>query len=130
MRAGSVTVDVCDGGCGGLWFDQFELQKVDEPHETAGEILLHVHQSHGVAVDYTRRRHCPKCPALVMMRRYFSPQRLVEVDECPGCGGLWLDAQELGRIRRELGATSGTPPPAQRLLARLTCRYTITAARK
>jgi hypothetical protein len=34
-----------------------------------------------------------------MMRHFFSPKRQVEVDECPGCGGVWLDAGELGRIR-------------------------------
>ena len=30
MVAGEITVDVCKGGCGGIWFDHFELQKVDE----------------------------------------------------------------------------------------------------
>ena len=35
-----ITVDVCKQGCGGIWFDRFELQKVDEMHESAGEILL------------------------------------------------------------------------------------------
>jgi len=27
-------VDVCQNGCGGIWFDNFELEKVDEKHET------------------------------------------------------------------------------------------------
>jgi Zn-finger nucleic acid-binding protein len=35
----------------------------------------------------------------VMMRHFFSIKKDVEVDECPGCGGFWLDAGELGRIR-------------------------------
>ena len=25
-----VTVDVCEGGCGGIWFDAFELKKFDD----------------------------------------------------------------------------------------------------
>ena len=33
----TITLDVCEGGCGGIWFDNFELEKVDEPHESAGE---------------------------------------------------------------------------------------------
>ena len=37
MTAGDVTVDVCKGGCGGMWFDNYELKKFDEPHESAGE---------------------------------------------------------------------------------------------
>ena len=27
---GDLSVDVCEGGCGGIWFDHFELKKVDE----------------------------------------------------------------------------------------------------
>jgi Zn-finger nucleic acid-binding protein len=34
-----------------------------------------------------------------MMRRYFSPRTQIEIDECPGCGGIWLDAEELEGIR-------------------------------
>ncbi len=31
-----ITLDVCQGGCGGIWFDNFELQKVDECPACAG----------------------------------------------------------------------------------------------
>jgi len=34
-----------------------------------------------------------------MMRHFFSVKKQVEVDECPGCGGFWLDAGELRKIR-------------------------------
>jgi Zn-finger nucleic acid-binding protein len=34
-----------------------------------------------------------------MMRHYFSVREEVEVDECPGCGGVWLDQGELRKIR-------------------------------
>ena len=40
MKVGDVMVDVCQGGCGGIWFDNYELEKFDEPHESAGEELL------------------------------------------------------------------------------------------
>jgi Zn-finger nucleic acid-binding protein len=33
------------------------------------------------------------------MRHFFSVKKEVQVDECPGCGGIWLDAGELGKIR-------------------------------
>ena len=36
----------------------------------------------------------------------FSAKRRVEVDECPGCGGCWLDAGELEKIREELDETT------------------------
>ena len=36
------------------------------------------------------------------MRRHFvSTKHEVEVDECSGCGGIWLDAGELGQIRSQ-----------------------------
>ena len=93
----NITVDVCKQGCGGLWFDQFELEKVDEPHESAGESLLLIDGK--VKADPSKRHKCPKCKDVVMMRHFFSVKRDVEVDECPQCAGIWLDYGELGRIR-------------------------------
>ncbi|RKZ31105.1 hypothetical protein DRQ33_07330, partial [bacterium] len=33
MKTGEIIVDVCKGGCGGIWFDKWELDRVDEKHE-------------------------------------------------------------------------------------------------
>ncbi len=100
--AGDVTVDVCDGGCGGIWFDHFELQKLDEPSESAGEQLLDVRRDPSVAIDTSKRYHCPKCTDdVVMMRHFSSVKRQVTIDECPECGGVFLDAGELRGIRGE-----------------------------
>jgi Zn-finger nucleic acid-binding protein len=101
VKAGVVTVDVCLGGCGGIWFDNFELQKLDEPQETAGEMLITVKKREDLNVDPAQRRNCPRCDQIVMMRHFYSPRRRVEVDECPNCGGYWLDAGELALIRQE-----------------------------
>lgn len=104
MVAEKITVDVCKGGCGGIWFDRFELQKVDEPKESAGEVLLNVEKEKGLRLDHRKRLRCPKCDGIVMMRHFFSAKKQVEVDECPGCGGFWLDTGELGTIRKEFGS--------------------------
>lgn len=101
VTVGDLTVDACDGGCGGLWFDAFELKKVDEAHESAGEALLNVRRNDGLHIDHERRRSCPKCDSIVMMRHFTSPKKLVVVDECPSCGGHWLDAGELAAMRNE-----------------------------
>lgn len=101
VTVGSLTVDACEGGCGGLWFDAFELKKVDEAHESEGEALLNVRRDPGLQVDHERRRHCPRCANIVMMRHFTSPKKLVLVDECPSCGGYWLDAGELAALRSE-----------------------------
>ncbi|MCK4626288.1 MAG: zf-TFIIB domain-containing protein [Phycisphaerae bacterium] len=100
MVAGGVTVDVCKGGCGGVWFDNFELQKVDNASESAGG-LLDVERDENVAVDHSARKKCPKCDDLVMMRHFSGVKKEVEVDECPGCGGFWLDFGELAQIRSQ-----------------------------
>jgi uncharacterized protein len=105
LQVGPVTVDVCQGGCGGIWFDAFELQRVDEQGEAAGEGLLDIQRDPTVQVDASRKRDCPRCAGVKLKRRFFSAKRQVEVDECPGCGGYWLDAGELQRIREETEET-------------------------
>jgi hypothetical protein len=95
-------VDVCDGGCGGIWFDHCELAKVDEAAEAAGEGLLDVERDRSLEIDLDRRRLCPKCTdGVVMMRHFTSVARKVTIDECAECGGIWLDAGELRAIRTE-----------------------------
>lgn len=96
-----IIVDVCEGGCGGVWFDSFELQKFDEPYEEAGRELLDVRIDRGSSVDQSRRLRCPKCEHTVLMRHFFSVKQEVEVDECPSCAGFWLEVGELRKIRSE-----------------------------
>jgi Zn-finger nucleic acid-binding protein len=103
---GGITVDVCKGGCAGIWFDHSELQKFDEPYETAGEVLLDIKKKKGIRLDHRKKLKCPKCDNVVMMRHFFTMKRRVEVDECPDCGGYWLDMGELVKIRKEF-ATEG-----------------------
>ena len=105
--AGDVTVDVCDGGCGGIWFDHWELQKLDEQSESAGQSLLDVRRDPGVVVDPAERYHCPKCADdVVLMRHFWSVKRAVTIDECPECGGIFLDAGELASVRSEFVSES------------------------
>ena len=99
MDASEVLVDACRGGCGGIWFDASELEKLDEPHEHAGEMLLDIERDPNVQVDLEKKRDCPKCDGVRMMRHLYSPASQVVVDECGNCGGIWLDAGELYQIR-------------------------------
>ena len=99
---GVITVDVCDGGCGGIWFDHDELQKVDEQSESAGEALLDVRRDPAVVVDPAKRYGCPRCTdGVVLMRHFWSVKRATTIDECPECEGVFLDAGELASIRGE-----------------------------
>jgi Zn-finger nucleic acid-binding protein len=105
-RAGGIAVDVCRGGCGGIWFDAFELQKIDELSEPEGEALLNIERDEAVIVDQSLKRACPRCSDVKLQRHFFSAARRVQVDECPNCGGYWLDAGELALIRTERAAAS------------------------
>lgn len=95
-----IVVDVCVGGCGGIWFDQFELKKFDEPHEEGGVELLDVEESPDIHVDHEKQHGCPRCDGNTpMLRHFWSVKHEVEVDECPTCAGFWLDAGELRHLR-------------------------------
>ncbi|MDU9050440.1 MAG: zf-TFIIB domain-containing protein [Candidatus Electrothrix sp. Rat3] len=98
----NIQLDVCKDGCGGIWFDRFELQKMDEPHEFTEEHLLDILGKESQRkTDTSQRLHCPKCRDVVMMRHFHSVKREVEVDQCPKCNGYWLDDKELFKIRRQ-----------------------------
>ena len=101
FQVGDFTVDACQGGCGGIWFDAFELQRVDEERETAGEPLLSLQRDERLVVDSSRKRECPRCAGVKLHRHFWSAKRQVEVDQCPNCAGYWLDAGELASIRAE-----------------------------
>ena len=99
--AGAFVVNACLQGCGGIWFDAFELQKVDEWYEPIPDYLLNLAPQKGVFIPERPKRWCPKCEGMVLRRHFFSRQRQVTVDSCPNCAGVWLDAGELAAIRRE-----------------------------
>ena len=100
IAAGDVKVQACKGGCGGLWFDEWTLGKVDQPDQSAGESLLNIAQNESLKVDQSQRRKCPR-DSVVMMRHFWSVKRDVVVDECPKCEGIFLDPGELAAIRAD-----------------------------
>ena len=101
VNVSGLTIDVCQAGCAGIWFDQAELRSLDEPADKAGEILVEFAGQPQRSVDLTQRRRCPTCPDSVLMRHFYSAKRAVAVDECATCAGTWLDGGELEQIRRE-----------------------------
>ena len=105
-QAGDIVVDVCQGGCGGIWFDAFEMQRVDDLSEREGETLLDIQRDESLKVDDAWKRSCPRCPDIKLKRHFFSAARKVQVDQCPNCGGYWLDAGELALIRTEKAAAA------------------------
>lgn len=99
VEIAGVKIDISEA-CGGVWFDNYEFKKFDEVHEAAGEMLIDLMAKYqNDDIDLSKRLNSPRHPEVVMMRYYFSSKRQVEIDECPKCGGIWLDAGELLHIR-------------------------------
>ncbi len=120
MPAGPIAVDACASGCAGIWFDRFELDKVDEQSESAGASLLEMEGDRSVAVDLDDRRTCPNCgPSMVMMRHFSSVARRVVIDQCPNCSGVWLDAGELNGVRSEFASEEARHAAAQELFSEM-----------
>ncbi len=98
MSNHNVKIDVCYNGCGGIWFDPRELKKMDEHHEADESFLQKLSQSQNKTVSTSEKLNCLSCNDQPMYRRFFSVKRVIELDECPQCAGMWLDAGELTHI--------------------------------
>ena len=99
VKVGGITVDISEA-CGGVFFDNYELEHFDEKHERRGEVLVeHLKKFVPLQVNLKERISCPKCIDIVMARHFYSPEQQIEIDECPGCGGIWFDFGELKKLR-------------------------------
>lgn len=104
MTIANLTVDVCRDGCGGIWFDIYEITRVDEPHEKAGAALEAIKgRALAEPADENIVLPCPnqRCAGTALRRHYHSVKKNAHVHECPSCGGVWLDAGELKKLRSE-----------------------------
>ena len=95
---GGVAVDVCKDGCKGMWFDWFELEKLDETHEGFGQALKEALEFPRENANNRGPLNCPKCNIPMHAHQYQSSNQ-VNIDECYRCAGFFLDSGELGVIR-------------------------------
>src|SRR5688500_16094864 len=117
-------VDTCYGGCGGIWFDMHELEKVD----SRGAATLHaVWRDPHNDVILSEPRVCPRCPNQVLDRRWFSSAKMVKIDECPSCGGLWLDEGEFSQVYEEVNGSKITSPTWSTTLAQAIAQIALEA---
>ena len=100
VSVGKISVNISQE-CGGAFFEHTELSKFKSRDEIRGQALAkHLKQFNSPLANEKERINCPKCDDIVMMRRYYSPLKIIEIDECPGCGGIWLDTGELEKIQQ------------------------------
>jgi len=108
FKAGTVTLDGCDGGCGGIWFDHRELAKVNREHPDPDAKIADLRHDPAVRTDDEDIRECPKC-AVTLDKKLYSLGSGVIMDCCPQCKGVWLDRGELEKIRESLQPQSIRP---------------------
>lgn len=119
ITVSGIKVDVCQAGCRGVWLDNYELEKMDEQHESAGEALLEHVASVDSVVDKSTKHKCPRCDDAIMRRFFYSVRKEIEIDDCPACGGTWLDTNELARIRAEHTTQADRQKAASEYFAKL-----------
>lgn len=93
----NINVDICLNGCGGILFDNRELNKFDEKIENAESIFKEIENRTFKEVDTKTIRKCPICN--VPMVKMGAGIAGVEIDSCNVCGAKFLDNNELQRIR-------------------------------
>jgi uncharacterized protein len=94
---GGVKVHVCNG-CKGIWFDQGELRKLDKNNKALNSALEDALKSPRNNNNQRGPIKCPKC-AIPMQTHKYAKAKEVNVDECYGCGGFFLDYGELTENR-------------------------------
>jgi Zn-finger nucleic acid-binding protein len=109
---------VCDVGGGTADFSliavtdvegRLELERVSVS-APAATTLHSIWQIPPGNVQPTEARLCPRCPEQELKRSWYSDRKQVEIDRCPKCGGIWLDAGEFTSIYEEVKAARETSP--------------------
>ena len=100
ISSANCNIDVCLDGCGGIFFDNMEYKKMDENHEDIHELLEATEGKTFSNVNTKLTRVCPIC-GQDMVKNFASAKHEVEIDECYGCGAVFLDAGELIAIRNQ-----------------------------
>jgi Zn-finger nucleic acid-binding protein len=86
----NVIIDVCPK-CKGIWLDEGELRKILKDKKMADYLTKHIG---------TKSRSpmvCPRCGMTMDIEKADD----VEVDVCLTCGGVWLDKDELEKLKEK-----------------------------
>jgi Zn-finger nucleic acid-binding protein len=81
-----------------MWFDWFELEKLDERNEGLGKAVGEALAQPQASGEHRGKIDCPKCGVPMYAHRYKKAAHAM-VDECINCGGFFLDGGELKTIR-------------------------------
>jgi uncharacterized protein len=92
-----INVDHCSS-CGGIWFDNGELARLEKTIEPKFVEFRTIPDQH----DQMDILSCPYCNVRQVLQKAEHPRdKKVIIDYCPECKGIWLDGGELKAIREE-----------------------------
>ena len=102
---GGVPLRQC-GGCFGAWLGEVPFKRLTRPQVDPADASAEAPQASLVDLaalvgESNSRKdvRCPEC-GVVMRKGRVHPMIPVEIDQCPKCRGVWLDAGELALIQR------------------------------
>lgn len=98
MEEAGINIDVCLDGCGGILFNNRELEKFDEQHENADDIFNAYEGKTFKPVEQSEVRLCTICNT--PMVKQGAGVGNIEIDVCNTCGAKFLDYGELEKIRK------------------------------
>lgn len=100
LSIAGISLDVCHGGCGGIWFDKDELDTLNETADPEEEFLLRIPVDSSIEIDSDAARVCPRCGDCNLHQESIGGEdEGVVIDTCKKCGGTWLDHGELEWIQ-------------------------------
>ncbi len=91
----AINIDVCTNGCGGIFFDNKEIQEFSEKNENFKEIKELLANKNFMPVDESRTRVCPACNTPMAKTKALG----IQIDTCYKCGGIFLDNGEFELVR-------------------------------
>ena len=97
MENENINVDICLDGCGGILFNNRELEKFDEQHENADKIFEAYENKTFNKTNEEEVRICTVCNS--PMVKQGAGVGDIKIDICNTCGAKFLDYGELEKIR-------------------------------
>ncbi len=83
--------------CGGIWFDEEGFRAAKELADPSVAWLeVDLWKEHERFALGSRKEACPQCDGTMAALRY--GDTAVEIDVCPACRGIWLDAGEFENV--------------------------------
>lgn len=107
-------VDICLDGCGGIWLDNREINKVDETREDITPLENAYEGKEFLKTDKTASRDCPLC-GKPMVKNNVSAKQEILIDECYFCGGKFFDKDELEQMRNQYNSNDERIADVKRL---------------